>query len=136
MADGDRRRFGIGARLAIGCVAGIAATYAMTAMVRRLGGPGASRSPDAIDLVLGGLGGALLAATDPTLGKRTGALAGGGLWLAREMGWLPRVAIRAAGRHSDTPGAILLAGHLAWGWSAAATIRELASVAEPSRRGS
>lgn len=64
----------------------------------------------------------MLAAADPRLGRLGGALAGGGLWLAGEVGALPRIRIGPVGQ---APGAaVRLAGHVAWGWSVGEAIRD------------
>src|SRR3954470_20247349 len=110
MAD---KEIGLGARLAIGGIAGFVATMAMTTAMRRLDKklPGKERYPfppretadatlappaeAAPDLALiahfayGAGCGALIAAANPRLGKVSGALAGGGIWLASYMGWIP-----------------------------------------------
>jgi hypothetical protein len=41
------------------------------------------------------------------------------------MDWLPAVAVRPAGGGRVPRSAALLAAHVAWGWSAAAAMREL-----------
>ena len=134
----------IGTRLAIGGIAGLVATVALTSTVRRLSPRPAGRAaPAAIDLLApfatGMLCGALLAAAGTRPGRGAGALAGGGLWLAGEMGWLPAIAIRPAQGGPLRRSATMLAGQVAWGWSAAAAIRELADAcgtncAGPERR--
>lgn len=125
----DERDFGIGARLAIGGLAGLAATFALTSTARRLLPKGDAPAPDLVDLItpfaFGAVCGALLAAANPRPGRITGALAGGGLWLAGEVGLLPAVKIRPASGRPARHAIALLAGQLAWGWSAAAAIREL-----------
>ncbi|MDQ8756107.1 hypothetical protein RCO27_07670 [Sphingosinicella sp. LHD-64] len=122
---------GLAARLAIGGVAGVAATLVFASTVRRLQG-GRANARDTLassirlgDFAYGAAFGAFLAATNPRLGRLTGALAGGGLWLAGEAGLLPRLTVRPA--TGAAPGsAVLLAGHLAWGWSAAEAIQRAA----------
>jgi hypothetical protein len=120
----------LGTRLAIGGIAGLAATLALTATVKRLQPNGARPAdPDLAGLLLplafGAAAGALLAAVQPRPGRITGALAGGSLWLGGEMGWLPRMTIGPARGRPGRRAFALLAGHLAWGWSAAEAIREL-----------
>lgn len=111
---------GLAARLAIGGIAGVVATLAFASAVRRLQG-GPTSEIRATDLVYGAAAGAFLAAANPRLGRLTGALAGGGLWLAGEAGLLPRLTVRPAA--GNAPGsAVLLGGHLVWGWSAAEAI--------------
>ena len=132
MAEGGE--LGIGARLAIGGIAGLIGAAALASTVRRLSAkppPGAPR--DLFEIVapfaLGAACGALLAAANARPGRATGALAGGGLWLASEMGWLPAMTVRPAPGGAVRRGVIMLAGHVAWGWSAATTIRELGDAA-------
>lgn len=134
MADGGD--LGIGARLAIGGIAGLIATAALASTVRRLSAkaPGGAE-PDALSILapfaMGALCGALLAAADARPGRVTGVLAGGGLWLGAEMGWLPVIAVRPVRGGPVRRSAALLAGHVAWGWSAAEAIRELGEAASP-----
>jgi hypothetical protein len=112
----------LGTRLAIGGIAGLAATLALTATVKRFQPKGAA---GLAPFLFGAAAGALLAAVQPRPGRITGALAGGSLWLAGEMGWLPRMTIGPARGRPGRRAFALLAGHLAWGWSAAEAIREL-----------
>lgn len=127
MAEG--RDFGIGARLAIGGIAGLAATFALTSTARRLLPKASAPAGDLLDLVapfaFGAIAGALLAAVDRRPGRITGAMTGGGLWLAGEIGLLPAVTIGPARGRPARRAVAMLAGHLAWGWSAAEAIREL-----------
>lgn len=127
MADGDE--LGIGARLAIGGIAGLVATVALTSTVKRLAPKARPSEPDVIDLLtpfaFGAAAGALLALANPRPNRVTGAIAGGGLWLAGEMGWLPEIVVQRAGSHPARASIAMLAGHIAWGWSAAEAIREL-----------
>lgn len=124
----------LAARVAIGAVAGVAATAAFAQAVRRLQpgkpAPSSSTPSSSTYATLAGAAafGALLAAASPRLGRATGALAGGGLWLAGEMGWLPTLAIRPAIGPAPR-GVAMLAGHLAWGW----TVAEIAGDAEAMR---
>jgi hypothetical protein len=112
---------GLAVRLAIGGIAGVVATLAFASAARRLHGGSAFEIPPA-GFVYGAAAGALLAAANPRLGRLTGALAGGGLWLAGEAGLLPQLEVRPA--TGNAPGsAVLLASHLVWGWSAAEAIQ-------------
>jgi hypothetical protein len=126
-----KRDYGMGARLAIGGIAGLAATFALTSTAKRLLPKGDAPAPDLLDLVapfaFGALAGALLAAANPRPGRITGALAGGSLWLASEVGLLPAVTIRPARGRPARRAVAMLAGHLAWGWSAAEAIRLLSA---------
>jgi hypothetical protein len=124
----------LGARLVIGAIAGITATIAFTSTVKKLktrkerdSTPAASPGALAVaaPFALGALAGAIHAAANPRPNSLTGALAGGGLWLAGEMNWLPDIAVRPAGAGPAPRSAALLAAHVAWGWSAAEAIGEL-----------
>lgn len=109
-------------RVLIGAAAGAGATFALATVLRRFGsGAGAARLTPA-DIARGAAAGALLGLADAQPGRIVGALAGGGLWLASELS-VPEIAIRPA--RGDANNAVLLAAHLAWGWTAAQTIREL-----------
>ena len=148
MADNDR--LGLGARLLIGGIAGFVATLAMTSAMRRLHKklPAKERYPlpprELVDVTLDppkaaapdltlaahfayGAGcGALIAAASPKVGRLTGSLAGGGIWLASYMGWIPAFGVlEPAGRHPLRRNLTMIAAHFAWGWSTAEGIREL-----------
>lgn len=142
----DRADPDLSARLIIGGIAGFVATMALAATMRRLGdrragaGPGAPARPGvpAVDLAVtfayGAACGAALAAAGPRIGRIAGSAAGAGLWLVGEMGWLPPLgggsAAPVALRHRITS----FGAHLAWGWSTAEAIRELATInATPAR---
>ena len=107
------------------------ATLALTSTVRHLQTrkERGTQPPGFLTLVLpfayGAAAGALLAATDARPGKLSGLIAGGGWWLAAETGVLPRMEIGPVASRPARRAATLLAGHLAWGWSAAEAIREL-----------
>jgi hypothetical protein len=128
--DGSGKEPALGARLAIGGIAGLVATLALVSTVRRLGPRGDRGPAGALTLIapfaFGAACGALLAAADSRPSRITGALAGGGFWLAGEIGLLPQVAIGPARGHRAHRAAASLAGHLAWGWSAASAMREVA----------
>ena len=140
----------LGSRLVIGAVAGMVGTMAMTSAMRRLHRrlPAKERYPltprelvdsaldvpdeTARDLTVAshfayGAGcGALLAAANPRIGRLTGALAGGGIWLASYMGWIPAFGLlRPATDHPNRRNLLMLGAHFAWGWSTAAGMREL-----------
>ena len=113
----------------MGAIAGAAATAALVSTVRRLQSRDAPAvAPDLSTFLYGAIGGAALAAADPRLGRLTGALAGGGLWLAGEVGALPKIKIGPEG--SNLGGAASLAGHVAWGWSVAEAIRDADTLRE------
>jgi uncharacterized membrane protein YagU involved in acid resistance len=143
-------RLGLGARLVIGGIAGFVATMAMTAAMRRLHrklpakeryplppreivdaalDPPSLMAPDltlALHFAYGAGCGALLAAASPRLGRITGAVAGGGIWLASYMGWIPALGVLGpATGHPLRRNAAMIAAHFAWGWSTAEGIREL-----------
>ena len=141
---------GLGARLAIGAIAGFVATMAMTSAMRRLHrqlppkqryplppreitervlAPPAKAAPDltlAAHFAYGAGCGALLAAASPRIGRFGGALAGGGIWLASYMGWLPAFGVlKPASAQPARRNLVMLGAHFAWGWSTAEAIREL-----------
>jgi uncharacterized membrane protein YagU involved in acid resistance len=141
---------GLAARLVIGGIAGFVATMAMTSAMRhlhkRLPGkeryplppreivdevlhPPASIAPDLTLLAHFGYGaacGALIAAANPRIDKVTGSIAGGGIWLASYMGWLPAFGVLdPATRHPIRRDAVMFGAHLVWGWTAAEAMREL-----------
>jgi uncharacterized membrane protein YagU involved in acid resistance len=155
MARRKRRDLGLGSRLVIGGIAGFVATMAMTAAMRRLHKrlPGKERYPltpreivdsavappsgAAADLTLvahflyGASCGALIAAANPRIGPFSGAVAGGAVWLTSYMGWIPAAGIlKPAIQHPLRRNAVMLGAHLAWGWSTAEAIRELAAARE------
>jgi hypothetical protein len=142
---------GLAARLVIGGIAGFVATMAMTSAMRRLHAklPAKERYPltprEIVDATLApppalapdltlaahfayGAGcGGLLAAASPRIGRVTGAFAGGGIWLASYMGWIPAFGVlKPATGHPARRNAVMIAAHFAWGWSTAEGIRELA----------
>jgi hypothetical protein len=111
-------------RVLIGAVAGAGATFALASVLRRFGGGAGSVTArlTPADLARGAAAGALLGLLDARPGRIVGAVAGGGLWLASQLS-TPDLAIRPA--RGDASRAVLLAAHLAWGWTAAQTMREL-----------
>lgn len=135
MAEGKERELDFAARLAIGAIAGFAATMALTSTLRKLSRrgplPAAARPELSLTLTFayGAACGAMLAAANPRPGRVTGALAGGGLWLAGQMGWFPAfAALPDAGKATLRGGLTTLGGHLAWGMSTARAVRELGGV--------
>jgi hypothetical protein len=137
-------------RVAIGAIAGFVATMAMTVAMRRLHrklpareryplpprqltdralAPPARHAPDLTLLAHFAYGagcGALLAAANPRMGKVSGALAGGGIWLASYMGWIPAFGLLSpATGHPRRRSLVMLGAHFAWGWSTAGGMREL-----------
>jgi uncharacterized membrane protein YagU involved in acid resistance len=146
----DKDDLSLGARLAIGAIAGFVATMAMTTAMRRLHkklpakeryplppreitervlAPPAKAAPDLTLIAHFAYGagcGALLAAANPRIGRLGGALAGGGIWLASYMGWIPAFGVlKPATRHPPRRDLVMLGAHFAWGWSAAEAMREL-----------
>lgn len=147
---GEKGELPLAARLVIGGIAGFVATMAMTSAMRRLHGklparerypltpreivdatlaPPPARAPDitlAAHFAYGAGCGALIAAANPRVGRVTGALAGGGVWLASYMGWIPALGVlKPATGHPVRRNAVMIAAHFAWGWSTAEGIREL-----------
>jgi hypothetical protein len=131
----------LGSRLIIGGIAGFVATMAMTAALRRVqdkaSGKGKDIAPAPADDLAPDLGlfahfaygaacGALLAVANPRPGRIAGSLAGGGIWLASEMGWLPPLAVLApVNAHPLRRHLVTLSAHVSWGASTAQAIREL-----------
>ena len=61
----------------------------------------------------------------------TGALAGGGVWMASYLGWLPGMGIlKPATRHPGRRNALMLGAHLVWGAATALAMRELLAARE------
>jgi hypothetical protein len=140
----------LASRLIIGGIAGFVATLAMTSAMRRLHrrlpdrerypltpreitdrvlAPPPPLAPDltlAAHFAYGAGCGALLAAANPRMGRFTGALAGGGIWLASYMGWIPAFGVlKPATAHPLRRNLVMLSAHFAWGWSTAEGMREL-----------
>ena len=146
---------GLAARLVIGGIAGLVATMAMTSVMRRLHkrlpakerypltpreivdavlDPPRSAAPDltlAAHFAYGAGCGALLAAASPRVGSVTGSIAGGGIWLASYMGWIPAFGVlRPATGHPLRRNALMIGAHFAWGWSTSEAMRELLAARE------
>jgi len=146
---------GLPARLLIGGIAGLVATMAMTTAMRRLHkrlparerypltpreivdatlDPPRSIAPDltlAAHFAYGAGCGALLGAANPRIGRVTGSIAGGGIWLASYMGWIPALGVlEPATGHPLRRNAAMIAAHFVWGWSAAEGMRELTRARE------
>jgi uncharacterized membrane protein YagU involved in acid resistance len=145
----------LGTKLLIGGIAGFAGTLAMTAAMRRMHRrlPAKERYPltpreivdsgakqvhaalpdqAARDLTLaahfayGALVGAMIAAMNPDMKKKTGAAAGAAVWMASYMGWIPAVGtLEPATEHPPRRNALMIAAHLVWGAATAAAVREL-----------
>jgi hypothetical protein len=130
MAGGTERELDLAARVALGAIAGFVATMALTATLRKVHRrPEPGAAPPALTFTYGAACGALLAAANPRPGRMTGALAGGGLWLAGQMGWFPHfAALPDAEKASARAGLATLGGHLAWGMSTAKAVRQLGNV--------
>jgi hypothetical protein len=147
---GKENDLGLAARLVIGGIAGFVATMAMTSAMRHLHKrlPGKLRYPlpprEIVDRVVApppamapdltllahfayGAGcGALIAAANPRIDRVTGAIAGGGIWLASYMGWIPAFGVlKPATSHPLRRDAVMFGAHLVWGWTAAEAMREL-----------
>jgi uncharacterized membrane protein YagU involved in acid resistance len=148
-------RIGLGSRLVIGGIAGFVATMAMTSAMKRLHArlpakeryplppreitdrvlaPPPAISPDltlALHFAYGAGCGALIAAANPRIGKVGGALAGGGVWLASYMGWIPALAVlKPATDHPLRRDALMIGVHFVWGSSLAGAMQELSSARE------
>ena len=140
----------LASRLLIGGIAGFVATMAMTSAMRRMHrklpaeerypltpreiteqalAPPPGAAPDltlAAHFAYGAGCGALLAAANPRMGRFSGALAGGGVWLASYMGWIPAFGLlKPATAHPLRRNLVMLGAHFAWGWSTAEGMREL-----------
>ena len=152
------RELGLGSRLLIGGIAGLAGTMAMTAAMRRLhaklpaeerypltpreiidsaaeqqgvelGNEAAKNATIAGHFLYGAACGAALGAINPHMGRASGALAGAGIWLASYMGWIPAAGIlKPAPEHPQRRNALMIGVHLVWGASTAAAMRELLAV--------
>jgi hypothetical protein len=139
-------------RLLIGAIAGLSATAAMTAAMRRLharlpereqyplppreitetvaGGKGSEAvlrdASLAAHFAFGAATGALLAAAKKQPGMATGAAFGTAVWTASYFGWVPGFDIlRPADEHPMRRNALMIAVHLLWGAATAQVIREL-----------
>jgi uncharacterized membrane protein YagU involved in acid resistance len=148
-------RIGLGSRLVIGGIAGFVATMAMTSAMKRLHArlpakeryplppreitdrvlaPPPALAPDltlALHFAYGAGCGALIAAANPRIGKVGGALAGGGVWLASYMGWIPALAVlKPATAHPLRRDALMVGVHFVWGSSLAGAMQELNSARE------
>jgi len=146
----DRDELDLTSRLILGGIAGFVATLAMTSAMRRMHrklpakeryplppreltertlAPPAGLAPDltlAAHFAYGAGCGALLAAVNPRMGRVAGALAGGGIWLASYMGWIPAFGLlKPATEHPRRRNLVMLGAHFAWGWSTAEGMREL-----------
>jgi uncharacterized membrane protein YagU involved in acid resistance len=70
--------------------------------------------------------GALYALARPSERALPGALYGVLVWAVSYLGWIPSLGIlRQAGRHPLRRNALMIAAHLVWGATLAATLREL-----------
>jgi uncharacterized membrane protein YagU involved in acid resistance len=148
-------RLKLGTRLLIGGIAGFVGTMAMTGAMRRMHArlPEKERYPltprEIVDsgsdqlgvplsdeaakdvtiashFVYGAMAGAVIAAMNPDMKKRTGAAAGAAVWLASYMGWIPAVGtLEPATKHPMRRNALMIAAHLVWGSATAAAMREL-----------
>jgi uncharacterized membrane protein YagU involved in acid resistance len=150
-----KKEIGFGTRLAIGGIAGFVATMAMTSAMRRLHrrlpakerypltpreivdqalDPPAAAAPDLTLIAHFAYGagcGAMIALADPRIGRVGGALAGGGVWLASYMGWIPAFGVlKPATGHPFRRNAVMLGAHFAWGWSTSEAMRELIAARE------
>jgi uncharacterized membrane protein YagU involved in acid resistance len=148
----------LASRLLIGGIAGLVGTMAMTGAMRRwhrklpmeerypltpreivdsaaeqqgvsLTSEGAKDVTLAAHFAYGAACGAALAAIDPQMGRKTGAVAGVGVWFASYMGWIPAAGIlKPATEHPPRRNALMIGVHLVWGAATAAAMRELVAV--------
>lgn len=127
-------------RMAIGALAGLVGTLAVTAAMRRIGrhagaesidrasdAPGPiKKRPSATELLYGAATGAALGAANIALGPVAGGTAGMGVWLASYMGWLPGVGVGKPGRlHRARRNLMAGASYVAWGMVTSRTMREI-----------
>jgi hypothetical protein len=138
-------------RLLVGAVAGIVGTAAMSIamqrlferlpaheryplppreIVERLGSAAAEPGKRTQTLVahvgFGAAAGALMALASPEAGPRQGSAAAIVVWLASYFGWVPALrALPPASAHPPRRNALMIAVHLLWGATTAATTREL-----------
>jgi hypothetical protein len=147
----------LASRLLSGALAGLTATTAMTAAMRRLH---AALSPEeryplppreiterlvpddlsetavrdsalAAHFAYGAVVGALLAAGAPRQGAKAGAVAGAAVWAASYFGWIPAFGVlRPASTHPLRRDALMISAHLVWGAVNALAARELAAARE------
>lgn len=93
--------------------------------------PPAAAAPDltlVAHFAYGAACGALLGALNPRMSRTGGAAAGGAIWLTSYMGWIPAFGLlEPAPRHPLRRNAAMIAAHFSWGWSTAATMRELSA---------
>lgn len=136
-------------RMALGALAGIAATLPMTVAMRKLHArlpvseryplppreicedlPRLGLSPATATLVYhfayGGAAGAVFALFSRRRDLPTGGLYGVGVWGASYLGWIPLARVLRPGTdHPARRNALMLAVHLVWGGGLAAGLREL-----------
>ena len=148
---------GKASRLVIGALAGLTATTAMTAVMRRLYGklPAEERYPlppreiteriapeEAGDEALrdvsllthfgyGAATGALMAVSGTQNRQATGAAIGTGIWALSYFGWVPGLGIlKSADRHPVRRSALMICAHLVWGAVTHWSIREISAARE------
>ena len=143
----------LSSRLVLGAIAGLTATTAMTAVMRRLRQrlPGEERYPlpprEITERLLpiseennlrdqslmahfsyGAVAGALIASTGTKRGDVAGAMLGAGIWAASYFGWVPTFGIlKPANEHPAPRNALMIGAHLVWGAATTWSIRELAA---------
>lgn len=137
----DSRRTGLAGRMAIGALAGLVGTLAVTTAMRRIGrnagaeshdraknapAAAAEKRPSATELLYGAATGAVLGAANIALGPVAGGTAGMGVWLASYMGWLPGVGVGRTGHlHRARRNLMAGASHVAWGVVTSRAMREI-----------
>lgn len=143
----------LSSRLILGALAGLTATTAMTAVMRRLHRELADGEryplppreiterlhPSAAEKNLrdeslvahfayGAATGALIASAGTRRSEVTGAMLGAGVWAASYFGWVPAFGIlKPAIAHPVRRNALMIAAHLVWGAATSWHIRELAA---------
>lgn len=151
----NEKKLSLGTRLLIGGIAGFVGTLAMTSAMTRghrrlpeeerypltpreiidsateqmgltLENEAAKDATLAAHFAYGAVCGALIAAASPRISETKGAAAGGGVWLASYLGWIPGVGIlRPATEHPLRRNLLMIGAHLVWGATTARAMRDL-----------
>jgi hypothetical protein len=150
---GKGERLDASARVGLGALAGVVATAAMTAVMRRGWErlPSAERyslpptelmqvvSPEAAShrvgdralaahFAYGALCGGVLALARPRQGAVSAGLAGLAIWAGSYLGWIPTLGLlKPATKHPWRRNLLMLGTHLVWGLCFRSTLREMAA---------
>lgn len=142
----------LSSRLVLGALAGLTATTAMTAVMRRLRQrlpdeelyplppreiterilpeieePGLRDASLVAHFAYGATAGALIASTGTRPRNSVGSLIGACVWAASYLGWVPGLAVlKPANEHPRRRNALMISAHLVWGAVTTWSIRELA----------